>query len=252
MEQEQPIVAIKNQIATLVEGAELISVTSKAEYEALMRQENMAYAFKKQVEDYFGPDIKKAHELHKSLTSKRGEIIKPIETFLGVCRSVGGAFLALEQRREQKRLDALRKQAEEMRREQEAKIAAEAEALRVKQEAERKAQEIAFKNSPAELARAKARMEAERLAAEAELQRKRDSVIDTSMMPTEAAKVSAGEGKATVQTWTYDIVDENAIPRQFMTPNLVAIKAMVTAMKDKCNIPGVKVRMETSVRRTGR
>ena len=256
---EEKLVNIKQEIAVLTEGSDMIVCETRTDYELLCKQEDLANNMKKQVLEYWdgtkqvpGP-IPKAYSLWKDLTEKRGAMVKPLDTFLATCRRVGGGFLALEQKREQDRLDALRREAEAIRARQEAEAAKQAEELRQKQVAERRAAEEAFKNSPAELAKAKARMEAE----QAEARRRQEEeakarMVDTTALPTKAEKVETGEGRTVVQTWTFDIDDEALIPRQFLSPNLTAIKAMVTALKDKANIPGVKVRMETSVRRTGK
>lgn len=256
---DEQMAVIKKDISVLCEGADLMVCETRQDYELLLKQEDLANNMKKQVEAYWngskeapGP-IPKAYSLWKDLTEKRGQMLKPLDTFLATCRRVGGGFLALEQKREQERLDALRREAEAIRARQEAELARQAAELKAKQEAERKAAEEAFKNSPAELAKAKARMEAEQAEAKRRLEEEaRAKMVDTSALPTKADKVETGEGRTVVQTWTFDIVDESLIPRQFLIPNLVAIKAMVTALKDKSNIPGIKVRMETSVRRTGR
>lgn len=247
-----PTASIKNQIMVLTEGAELISCDSRSDYELLVKQEDAAVAFKKQVEDYWNPSIAKAHALHKELTGKRAEMLKPLEAFIAVTKKVGGAFLALEQRREQERLDAMRREAERIRREQEAKLAAEQAAFRAKQEAERKAAEEAFKNSPAELAKAKARLEAEQQAQREREARQAEEMIDTSLVPSEAAKVSAGAGRTSVKTYTYRVVDESLVPRKYLVLNTKAIQSEVTCFKEKTNIPGIEVVEETSTRRTGR
>lgn len=247
-----PTASIKNQIMVLTEGAELISCETRSDYELLVKQEDAAVAFKKQVEDYWNPSIAKAHALHKELTGKRAEMLKPLEAFIAVTKRVGGAFLALEQRREQERLDAMRREAERIRREQEAKLAAEQAAFRAKQEAERKAAEEAFKNSPAELAKAKARLEAEQQAQREREARQAEEMIDTSLVPSEAAKVSAGAGRTAVETWTYVVEDESLVPRKYLVLNTKAIQSEVTNFKDKTQIPGIKAVKETSTRRTGR
>jgi len=288
MEQIDPSARIKNEISVLTEGAELISCTTREEYTVLCKQEDTATAMKAQVEAYWNPSIEKAYALHRELTGKRKAFLDPLEAFIKTCKRIGGGYLSLEQRKEQERLDALRREADRIRAEQEAKIAAEKEAFRLKQvaeaaeqarkaeefrrkqEAERKAQEEAFKNSPAELAKAKARMEAERqvmleneriakarLEAEEQAQREREArqseeMVDTAMLPSEAPKQSAGAGRALVETWTPRIVDESLIPREYMVPNMVAIKAMVTALKDKTRIPGIEAVKESGIRRTGR
>lgn len=40
-------------------------------------------------------------------------------------------------------------------------------------------------------------------------------------------------------SWAYDILDENAIPREFLTVDTKKISAVVKAMKEKTDIPGV-------------
>jgi len=40
--------------------------------------------------------------------------------------------------------------------------------------------------------------------------------------------------------WTFEIVDESLIPREYLIPDEVKIRKVVVALKDKTNIPGVK------------
>ena len=244
---------LKMEIAKMTEGADMLSVETRADYEALIKHEDTAVTIKKQVEEYWNPPIAKANALHKELTGKRGEMLKPLEAFIAACRKAGGAFLALEQKREQERLDAIRRETERIRKEQEAKLAAEAEALRQKQEAERKAAEEAFKNSPEELAKAKARLEAEQAAQrEAQARAAAASMVDTSLIPSTAAKVSAGDGRSTVETWTYEVMDEAAVPDSYKVLDLAKIKKQVQLTKDKTNIPGIRPYKTMETRRTGR
>ena len=182
---------IENQVATLTEGADMLAVSTRQEYEALCRQEDTAVAIKKQVEEYFGPDIKKAHELHRSLTSKRKALVDPLDKFIAVCKSVGGAYLMTEQRAKEEQQARLTAQAQEM-------------------------------------------------------------GLDTSLVPQEAPKAEAGAGRAIVQTWTYEVVDEKLVPRKYWVLDHGKIRADVTNFKDKADIPGVKVVQQSSVRRTGK
>ena len=119
MEELDQTAKIKYEISTLTEGAELITCDTRPEYESLCKSMDTAEAMKKQVEEYWNPMVAKAHELHKSLTTKRGDMLKPLETFLQVTKKIGGSFLDLEQKREQARLDAIRAEADRIRREQE-------------------------------------------------------------------------------------------------------------------------------------
>jgi len=182
---------LKMEIAKMTEGADMLSVETRADYEALIKHENTAVAIKKQVEEYWNPPIAKANALHKELTGKRAEMLKPLEAFISACRKAGGAFLALEQKREQDRLDAIRNQAAA-------------------------------------------------------------SMVDTSLIPSTAAKVSAGAGRSLVETWTYEVVDEAAVPAAYKVLDLAKIKKQVQLTKDKTNIPGIRPYKTTETRRTGR
>ena len=182
---------LKMEIAKMTEGADMLSVETRADYEALIKHENTAVAIKKQVEEYWNPPIAKANALHKELTGKRAEMLKPLEAFISACRKAGGAFLALEQKREQERLDAIRNQAAA-------------------------------------------------------------SMVDTSLIPSTAAKVSAGAGRSLVETWTYEVVDEAAVPAAYKVLDLAKIKKQVQLTKDKTNIPGIRPYKTTETRRTGR
>lgn len=187
---DEQIAVIKKDIAVLCEGADFLECENREQYALLIRQEDSAVAMKKQVEEYFNPDIKKAHELHKSLTAKRKALLDPIESFIGSIKRVTGGYLAKEQEKAKEQAVALEKQAAEM-------------------------------------------------------------GIDTSLIP-QNSQIEAGEGRAVVQTWTFDVVDEALVPRQYLMLDTKAISKVVTALKDRANIPGIRVRVETSVRRTGK
>lgn len=295
MNEINPTSEIEKSIATLTQGNELITCHTRAEYETLIYQDDIAAGFEKQVAEYWdgskekpGP-VSKAYSLWKDLTSKRKAMLDPLKAFRSAVSGVTGPFLQAEQRKEQERLDALVSQADEMRRKQEAELAKQAEKLRKEQEAEAKrladhaevlrkqqaalaaAQAEKFKNSPAEKARQaaifkqqqeEAKAEAARQAEELRQEQAEDQerlareaqarMIDTSLIPTVADKASAGDGRAMFQKWVFDVKDEKLIPREYFVLDTSAVQKVVSALKDKCRIPGIVVRMEASVRRTGR
>jgi hypothetical protein len=76
--------------------------------------------------------------------------------------------------------------------------------------------------------------------------------LDTSLVPQMDTSPQLGEGRALVQHWTFKVVDEALVPRQYLMLDTKAIGAVITALKDRANIPGIEAVMETSVRRTGR
>lgn len=49
------------------------------------------------------------------------------------------------------------------------------------------------------------------------------------------------EGISMRENWDFEIVSESLLPRQYLMPNLVAIRQVVRGLKGNSNIPGVKV-----------
>jgi len=258
-EVEAPVLKMKNEVANLCMGADLITCETRTDYELLIKQDNVAAGFEKRVTEYWdgtdenpGP-IKKAHDLHKVLTLKRAEMLNPLKAFRQAVGRITGGWLALEQRREQDRLDKLRREAEAIRAKQEAELKAAADKLRKEQEAERLKKQIEFQNSPAELARQNEILRVRQQEAQAQLERDAKArMVDTAAIPMTAEKVEAGDGRASVEKWSWEIVDESLVPREYLMLDEKKINKVVTAMKDKTNIPGIRVKKETSVRRTGR
>jgi hypothetical protein len=62
--------------------------------------------------------------------------------------------------------------------------------------------------------------------------------VPVAAPPVEKQK---GEKTSIVETWEYEIVKEKDLPRSYLKPNDVAIRAVVKAQKGDTNIPGVRV-----------
>jgi hypothetical protein len=91
------------------------------------------------------------------------------------------------------------------------------------------------------------RYHAETRAAQAELQAKAsqafqagDSAQGVAIMAQIPIQAET-PGVSMRDNWTFDVVDENAVPREFCSPDPAKIRAYVAAYKDKAAIPGVKV-----------
>lgn len=59
------------------------------------------------------------------------------------------------------------------------------------------------------------------------------------ILPSAAPKVA---GISMRETWDFDIIDMNKIPREFLVPDLVKIRGLVRAMKGATNIPGIRAK----------
>lgn len=82
----------------------------------------------------------------------------------------------------------------------------------------------------------------------AELRRNPSLVAAARVMPVVLPKeVPKVEGVSSRKNWSYRIVDESLLPREYLMPNEGAIRQVVKALKDKCSIPGVEVYWEDSV-----
>lgn len=159
----------------------------------------------KQIEDWFKPQVKKAHELHKELKGKENAALNPLRE---VYKSISGR--CGEYRAEQERIAAEKQREEEerLRKEEEERRLADAEKL----EAEGK------------------REEAEEVISEP---------VNVAPVPWKAPpKV---EGVSYTTTWKFEIEDTKKIPREFMQPDTVKIGQYVRAMKESAKIEGVKI-----------
>jgi len=56
------------------------------------------------------------------------------------------------------------------------------------------------------------------------------------------------EGVSYAEHWTFEVKDERLIPREYMTPDLKKLGAMVRATKGAIEIPGVRIYSEKTVR----
>lgn len=91
--------------------------------------------------------------------------------------------------------------------------------------------------------------EAARLAAEAsalaqagQLEEARTALIASATVP------SSPSGVTVIDNWCFEIINEADLPREYTTPNLVAIGKVVKALKDKTKIGGVRVWNDPIVR----
>jgi len=65
-----------------------------------------------------------------------------------------------------------------------------------------------------------------------------------SITPVIESKVEETAGISMRKNWKFEIIDENKIPRAYLTPDLKKIGAHVRALKEDCKIDGVKVFFE--------
>lgn len=156
---------------------------------------------------------------------------------------------------ERRRKEAERIAAETARKEREkleqeaAKLEAAARARREADEA--KAQKLAEAGRQAEAAakrKAADELEAARLR-DVEARRLAAATMPTApVVHIETPKV---KGLSKRKNWTYEIIDESALPREHLSVNHKSISGVVKALKDKTNIPGVRAYAENTIASRG-
>lgn len=81
-----------------------------------------------------------------------------------------------------------------------------------------------------------------------QFEQRADAVVATAAV----ADVPKVDGTAIRKSWHFEVVDAAAIPRNYLVPDEKAIARVVTALKDRTEIPGIRVWCEESIGRTGR
>ena len=181
----------------------------------------------KKIKDYFAPLKKAADEAKKKLLDAEKAELQRVEPYIEKLQSSLTAW-RLEQERKRREAEEVARRAELERKRLEEELLRKAEeARRLEEEKKRLEGEEAAK---------KAREELERKALE-EIAAKEAEIIPPPPIP-EKPKT---EGLTLRENWTFEIVDESLIPREYLVPDLVKIRKVVQVMKDRANIPGIRV-----------
>lgn len=181
----------------------------------------------KKIKDYFTPLKKAADEAKKKLLDAEKAELQKVEPYIEKLQSSLTAWRLEEERKRREAEEAARRAELERKR-------LEEELLRKAEEARRLEEEK--KRIEGEEAARKAREELERQALE-EAAAKEAQIIPPPPIP-EKPKT---DGLTLRENWTFEIVDASQIPREYLVPDLVKIRKVVMALKEKTNIPGVRV-----------
>ena len=175
---------------------------------------------------------------------------EPLKFLSDAKKLVSRAMGAYDEEQRRLREEAERQAAEAARKERErqeaeaAKIAEAARLKREKEEAKARELEAAGRAEKAEALRQKAEAAEAQKLAEAEAQRQAAAAIPAA--PVVHIPQPKAEGVSSRQIWKYEIVDKDLLPREYTLPDDKAIGGVVRALKDKTNIPGVRVYSENT------
>jgi hypothetical protein len=207
---------VTREVATVETQAKELKVVDAASYIAAGELWKGIKALRAKVADTFDDIIKAAHLAHKKAVEKKKMHDGPLDA---AERMVKQAMSVYDLEEEKKR------QAEQRRLEEIARKAAEEQALMDAIAAEDEAK----RNGATK----------EEAAQEAETVMAEPVYVPPVVLPKATPKMQGGPVYRTI--WKFRIKDVNAIPRQYMVPNEVAIGGVIRSLKGQANIPGIEV-----------
>ncbi len=171
------------------------------------------------IEASFDPQIDQAHRLHKSLLAEKKKFTDPLTSAERVVKMAVAQFYDDQEKK---------------------RVEAEKERQRIEADA---------------LAKAKA---LEDKAAKAKTEEARDKILDQAVSVLQDADQKGGEitaaavapkaqGLTITDNWKFEVVDESAIPREYLTPDLIKIGRVVKALKGDARIAGIRTYSEKVV-----
>lgn len=201
----QELQIIETAKGDVIAQANTLTIVDRPTWDAANELLRTIKRFAKQVEDTFGPSAKAAHEAHKAILAARD---KHLKQFTAAEQTVKGKILAW-QRVEAMRIEEERRAAEQKARDEaEARQTAEAEALI---EQGRNQEALATLQAPV--------------------------VVPTIVAPMQPK----AEGVSVVKRWTFRVVNESMIPREYLIVDEGKIRGVVRALGSEARIPGVEV-----------
>jgi hypothetical protein len=199
---------LEKKVFTYPEKAKSIQVINQ---ESLTEANQFLLAIKSlrnEVDNAWNPVIESAHKAHKQAIEQKRKFENPLIEAEKLTKSSISKYLQEQER--------IRRDAEEARR-------------RIEEE-KRRLEEEALKKAMG----AKTEKEVEKIIEEAAV---KENQIEIPKIQ-EAPKT---EGISMRDNWQFEIFDETLIPREYMIPDQVKIGKVVRALKDKANVPGVRV-----------
>lgn len=168
---------------------------------------------RKKIAETFDPIIDKAHKAHKEAIAQKKKTEAPLVEAERIIKPKMGKYREQQERERQAEIRRQEELARKIMEEQQIQDAVEADLSGNKEEAE--------------------------------------AILNDDLLPAPIPKVDEPmkpEGIAFRPSWTFEIIDANKIPRNYMIPNEKLIGSTVRLMKDKVaaekTIPGIRVSME--------
>lgn len=199
---------IQNKSLKITDQAQIIEIQNDDDYKKASDVLLLIKDALKEIDSTFGPIKKKSHEAWKEVVAQEKRHQEPLLSAERAIKFKIGFYIEEQQRR--KREEEARLLAVAKKREEEARLAL---ALAVEQGGSKQEAEIIL-NTP--------------------------EFVPAPIVPS----LEKVPGVSTRKNWKFKIVDENAIPREYLIPDEAAIGKIVRALGERTNIPGIQVYAE--------
>lgn len=178
---------------------------------------------KKAITEYWRVPIDNANKVHKELTHKRNEMLKPLAVEEQLTKDKISDYLA-EQRKERERQEReLREEAEKKEKERLERIAKEEEEL---------------KKSAGYLTPDQITTEQKKIEVANKKEFAPQVIVEKEEMP---------KGQVAKTLWKAEVIDKALVPEMYKIVDESALNKIATALKDKASVPGVRFYSRLSV-----
>lgn len=203
---------ITEKALTVPEQANALIITTPEQYQAAADMLLNIKAIQKEIDATFDPIVKKAHEAHKEAVAQKKKVETPLKE--------AEAIIKPKMVKYDTEQEAIRRAEEERLR-----------AIALKEEEDRRIAEAAA-------------AEAEGNHDEAEAIVSEPVYVAPVMVQKTTPQVSGVQYR---ETWTFEVVDINKVPREYLKLDDVRIGGVVRSMKGATNIPGIRAYAVKSV-----
>lgn len=243
-----------SRIDNLVPGADL-TLNSAAEMEEAGERLRAIVAAKRDIEARRVEAVKPLNAAVKRVNDLFRAPLDQCKKAENILKKAIAAYQARMDRERREREERMRQEREaeqaRLRKEAEAREAAERERARIArekaEEAARKAAE-AGRAEKAEAMRRQAEIDEQervrRAQEEAEAKRQQAAAMPAAVVEVPTAKVT---GLSSRKVWKFEVVDIHQIPEKYLKVDEVKIGKVVRALGDECDIPGIRVYEEAAL-----
>lgn len=204
------LLSIERHSVDLESEVRSLSVVDQASFQRATELMNTVKAIGREIDSAFDPIIKAQHEAHKKAVATKKRYLEPLTRAEAAVKERLKAYYSAQQAGQ--------------------KVATGAQTEELRGSAERRLIQRAF--------------EAER---NGDVEQARQILDSRVMVPLVSAGGDSFDGVDFRDTWKYEVVDERAVPDKYKTVNLKLIGQVVRALKDKAQIPGIRVFCEKTV-----